>query len=112
MDEVSDGAVILLANRRFERNRLDRDSHHFANAIHRKSDLARDLFFGCFTLQFLLEPRRGLNNLVDQLGNVHRNPDRSTLIDDGPGDSAANPPSGVGAEPESLSPVKLLDRAN
>src|SRR5207244_4065902 len=107
--KVSDGRVILFSDRCLKGDRLDSDPHHFADAIDRQPNFAADLFLGRLALQLLLESGRGLDDLVDQFSHIDRDPDRTSLVDNGASDSSANPPRRVRAKPESLSPVELLD---
>ncbi len=71
-----------------------------------------NLFLGGFALKLLLQPRRRLDHLVDEFSNVNRDADRASLVDDGAGNGAANPPRGVRGEAKALAPVELLDGAD
>src|SRR5262245_58831649 len=79
LDEVAEVAVLLLADRRLERDGLLRDLEHLAHLVHRHFHLDGDLLRGGLAAQLLHELARGPDELVDGLDHVHGDADGAGL---------------------------------
>src|SRR5204863_9074033 len=97
-DEVAEVAVLFLADRRLERDRLLRDLHDLADLVRRDEHALGDLFSGGLATEFLKEATRDADELVDRLDHVDRDADRPRLVGDGASDRLADPPGRVRRE--------------
>src|ERR1043166_6146630 len=109
-DEVAKMRIFLLANRRFERDRLLRDLQDLADLADRNVHALGNLFGGRFAAKLLHERTRGANELVDRLDHVHRDADGARLVGDRPGDGLADPPRRVRRELVAAAVLELVDR--
>ena len=103
-------AVFLLADGRFQRNRLLGNLQDLTHPLHRHVHLLRDLLRSRFPSQLLQKLSAHTDQLVDRLHHVHRNTDRPRLIRNGSGDGLTDPPCGVGGEFITLAVIKLFNR--
>src|SRR4051794_6764147 len=116
LDEVAEVGVLLLADRRLERDRLLRDLDDLADLLGGDHDLLAlghrlgDLLDRRLAAELLEQLAGDADEPVDGLDHVDRDPDRPGLVRDGPRDRLADPPRGVGRELEALLEVELLDR--
>ena len=110
LDEVGQQAVLLLADRRLERDRLGQDPDDLADAVDRDLHRGADLLRRRLAAELLLEAGRDADVLVDRLDHVDGDPDRPGVIGQRAADRLADPPGGVGAELEAAAVVELLDR--
>src|SRR5207302_10380654 len=112
LDEVAEVAVLLLADRRLQRDRflgdLDDLPHPLGRHLHDLADLLR----GRLAAELLEQLPGDPDQLVDRLDHVDGDADRPRLVGEGPGDRLADPPGGVGAELVAFAPVELLDGAD
>ena len=95
-DEISQVRFVLLADRRFERDRLLRDTHHAADLLNRKLHVFGQLFSGRLPAEFLHQRARCADQLVDGLDHVHGNAYGAGLIRDGARDGLPDPPGRIG----------------
>src|SRR5262245_18837322 len=109
LDEVAEMRIFLLADRRFEGDRLLRDLQHFANLGYRNVHALRDLFRGRLAAELLHQRARRTNQLVDRLDHVHGDADRPRLIRNRAGDGLADPPRRVGRELVAAPVLELVD---
>ena len=112
LDEVAEARVLLVADRRLERDRLLRDLQDLLDALRRDLHLERDLLVRRVALQLLGELAADADELVDRLDHVHRHADRAGLVGDAAGDRLPDPPRRVGRELVAAAPVELLDGAH
>src|SRR2546427_2906101 len=110
LDEVTEVGVLLLSDRRLERDRILRDLHDLAHLLGRDPHLLADLLVARLATELLEKPARNAHQLVDRLHHVHRDADRPRLVGDGARDGLPDPPRGVGRELVALVVVELLDR--
>ena len=101
--------VLLLADRRFETDRLLRDLENVAHLLHGDVHLRGDLLGARVVAQLLQQLAGNADDLVDRLDHMHRNADRARLVGDGAGDGLTDPPRRVGREFVALGIVKLFD---
>src|SRR6266508_737463 len=111
-DEVAEVGVLLLADRRLERDGLLRDLHDLADLVGRDEHPLADLLRGRLATELLQEPARHADELVDRLHHVDRDADGARLVGDGARDRLPDPPRRVGRELVALAVVELLDRAD
>src|SRR5438093_3193393 len=98
LDEVAQMRILLLADRRLQRDGLLRDLQDLADLRDRDVHPLGDLLRGRLAAQLLHQRPRRADQLVDRLDHVHRDADRPGLVGDGAGDGLADPPRGVGRE--------------
>src|SRR5262245_27549546 len=116
LDEVAEVGVLLLADRRLERDRLLRDLDDLADLLRGDLDLLAlrhglgDLLDGRLAAELLEELARDADQAVDRLDHVDRDADRPRLVRDGPRDRLPDPPRRIRGELEALLEVELLDR--
>src|SRR5438034_7454383 len=110
LDEVAQVAVLLLADRRLQRDGLLRDLQHLAHLVHGDVHLRRDLLRGGLAAEFLDELARGPDELVDRLDHVHGDADRAGLVGDGARDRLPDPPGRVGRKLITTPIFELIDR--
>ena len=110
LDEVAEMAVFLVADRRFEGDRLLGDLHHLADLLQRHGE-ALGHFLGRRLAALLVEElTAGAHQLVDRLDHMHRDADGARLIGDRPGDRLADPPGGIGGEFVAAAIFELIHR--
>ncbi len=111
-NQVAETGVILVADRRFQRDRPLGRLDDLVDLLRRNGHRFRDLFRRWLTTKFLREQVQGLAIAGDRVAHVDREPDRAALVGNRAGDRLANPPGCVRAEPEPLAPVVFLDGAH
>src|SRR5688572_24580406 len=111
-NEVAEMAVLFLADRRLEGDRLLRDLHDLADFLGRDEHPLGDLLRGRLAPQLLEQAARHTNELVDRLDHVDRDADGPRLIGDRARDRLPDPPRRVRRELVPLAVVELLDRAD
>ena len=109
LNEITEVAVLLLADGRLEGDRLLGDLDDLTHALDGDVHLVRDLLGSGFAAQLLQELSAHAHQLVDGLDHVDRDPDGPGLVRDGPGDGLADPPGCIGGELEALAVVEFLD---
>jgi uncharacterized membrane protein len=109
-DEVAQVRLFLLADGRFERDRLLRHAQNFAHFGDRQLQPLGQLFVGRLAPEFLHHLPRGPDQLVDGLDHVHRDADGARLIGDRPRDRLPHPPGGVGGELIAAPVLELIHR--
>src|SRR5271166_2701912 len=110
LDEVAEVAIILVADWRFEADRLLGDLEHLAHLLERHRELLGKLLRRRLAADLVQHLARGAHDLVDRLNHVHRNADRARLIGDRAGDRLPDPPCGVGRELVAAAVFELVHR--
>ena len=110
LDEVAEMRILLLADRRLERDRLLGDLHDLAHLGGGQVHALADLLGGGLAAQLLHQRAAGAGQLVDRLDHVHRDADRPRLVGDGAGDRLPDPPGGIGRELVAAAVLELLHR--
>ncbi|HSQ64448.1 MAG TPA: hypothetical protein VLM85_14590, partial [Polyangiaceae bacterium] len=90
--------IFLIADRRFEADRLLGDLQHLPHLLERHAQLVGKLLRGGLAADLVQHLAAGPHQLVDRLDHVHRDADRARLIGDRAGDRLADPPGGIGGE--------------
>src|SRR5262245_8851751 len=98
LDEIAEMAVLVVAERRFEGDRLARDLHHPADLVGGELHATADLLGARLAPELLHQLALYAHELVDGLDHVHRDADGAGLIGDGAGDGLTDPPGRVGRE--------------
>src|SRR5699024_10177256 len=80
LDKIAQMAVFLLADRRFQGNRLLRDLQDLADTLHGHMHFLSDLFRSRFTSKLLQQLTGNADQLVDRLYHMHRNTDGTCLV--------------------------------
>ena len=140
LNEVTQNAVFLGTDRRFQRHGLLRDSddttylarspppaafhrwikrtvghrsllNEIAILLREKVHLQRDLHRRGIATQFLHQPALDSHQAIDRLHHMHRNADGSSLIGNGTADSLPDPPGGIRRELVTPAVIKLLHRS-
>ena len=109
-DEVAQVAVLLLADRGLEGDRLLAHPQDLPHLIHRHIQLVGDLLGAGLMAVGVQQLAGDLLDPVDRLDHVHRDADGAGLVGNRAGDRLADPPGGVGRELKALGVVELLDR--
>ena len=112
LDEVGEVGVVLLADRRVERQRVERDAQDLADPVGRRGAALGQLVDRRLALELLMHLALDAQHLVHGLDHVHRDADGARLVGDRAGDGLADPPRGVRRELEALGVVELLDRTH
>src|SRR3990172_1025814 len=110
LDKIAEVAVLFLADRRFEGDRLLGDLHDLAHLLHGQAHGGGDLFGGRLPAEFLHESARRADKLVHGLDHVDGDADRAGLVGNGPRDCLPDPPRRVGAEFIPALPLELVHR--
>ena len=110
LDEITQMAVLLLPDGRFQGNRLLGDFQDGPHLFHRHFQALGDLVRDGLPAQFLDQIAGNLDGLVDGLDHVHRDADGAGLVGDGPGNGLADPPGGVGGELVAPAVLELFHR--
>src|SRR5438552_4700016 len=109
LDEVAEMAILFLADRGLEGDRLLRDLEDLAHLVDRDFHLRRDLLGRRLAAELLDELARGADQLVDRLDHVHRDANRTRLVGDGPGNRLPDPPRRVGRELVAAPVLEFVD---
>ena len=109
-NEVAEVAVLFLADRGLERDRVLRYLHDFANLVRAGAHLLGYFLCRRFAAVFLQKLARIARNLVYGFDHVDGDSNRSRLISYRAGDRLTNPPGRVGREFVALVVVELVDR--
>ena len=106
------GGVGVVADRLVERHQRLRGAqeHVRLDRVHARE--RGDLLDRGIAVAGRLELALGAVELLDDVVDVDRDPDRAALVGDRARDRLADPPGGVGRELEALAVVELLDRAD
>ena len=97
LDEIAEVRILLVADRRFEADRLLGDLHHLADLLERHGQpLGHFLGRGLAAL-LVEELAAGADQLVDRLDHMDRDADRARLVGDRARDRLADPPRRIGA---------------
>src|SRR2546423_3747104 len=110
--EVAEVRILLLTDRRLQRDWVLRDLHDLAHLLGRDAHLLADLVVRWLAAQLLQQPARDPHQLVDRLHHVHGDADRPRLVRDRARDGLPDPPRRIGRELVALVIVDLLDRAD
>ena len=101
--------VLLLTDRRFQRNRLLRDLEYLAHLFDGHAHLGGYFLCAGVVAKLLKQLARYADDLVYSLDHVDGEADGSGLVGDGARDRLTDPPRCVGRELVSLGVVKLFD---
>src|ERR1035437_1883738 len=112
LDEIPEAGIVLLADGRFQRDRILRDLPDLANALRGDAELVGDLLVRRLAPQFLEEAPGHADLLVDGVDHVHGHADGPCLVGDSPGDRLADPPCCVRRELVAAAVIELLDGAD
>src|SRR5579863_8797921 len=110
LDEVAQMGIVVVADRRFHRDRLLRDLHDLADLVFRHLHLFGERCRIRLETGFLQNLTRDAVHLVDRFDHVNRNPDRARLVRDRTRDRLANPPRGVRRELVAAAIFELVHR--
>ena len=109
-DKIAKVGVVLLADRRFQRDGLLRNlddlAHLFLGDTHLFCNLIRARIASVFLYQLAIDA----NELVNRFHHMHRDTNRTRLIRNCAGNRLTNPPGGIGRELIAFAVVKLLNR--
>ena len=105
-DEVPEVAVLFLADRRLEGDRLLRDLDDLADLVRRDEHPLSDLLRRRLATKLLEQAARHADELVDRLHHVDRDADRPRLVRDRARDRLADPLPG-----DTELPAHLLEGA-
>src|SRR3546814_19832889 len=100
----------LVADRRFQADRLLGDLHHLADLLKRHRQTLGQFLRRRFAADLVKDLAAGADQLVDRLDHVDRNADGSRLIGEGAGDRLPDPPGRVGAETVATALFEIVDR--
>ena len=110
LQELAEEAVVVIAHRLVERQRLAGHLHDAAGVFQRQAG-RRGRFFDARLAAVLLHQLAGHGpHLAHRVDHVHRHADRAALVGNRPGDRLANPPGGVGRELVAAGVLELVDR--
>ena len=112
LDEVAEVAVLALADRAVERDRVTAHLHDAAGLLDRHLRAERDLLDRRLATQFLQQVLLDGAELRHRLDHVHRHADGAGMVGDGARDGLADPPGGVGAELVAALVLVLVHRAH
>src|SRR5690242_1878992 len=110
LDEIAEMRILLVANRRLERDRLLGDLQHLAYFLERHAELLGKLLGRRLAADLVQHLARGAYDLVDRFDHVHRNADGARLVGDRAGDRLPDPPRRVGRELVAAAVLELVDR--
>ena len=110
LDEIAEMRILLVADRRLQRDRLLGDLEHLAHFFQRHGELFRQLLRRRLAADFMQHLARGAHDLVDRLDHMHGNADRARLIGDRAGDRLPDPPRRIGREFIAAAIFELIDR--
>src|SRR5216684_3864208 len=110
LDEVAKMRIFLLADRRFERDRLLRDLEDLPDLADGDVHPFGDFFGGRLAAELLHEGAGGADQFVDRLDHVHRDADRARLVGNRARDRLPDPPRGVGRELVAAAVLELVHR--
>ncbi len=112
-DEVAEqGGVAVVAHRLVERDELLGGPHDHVGLLGVDAGERGDLLDRGVAVAVRLELALGAVELLEDVVDVDRDPDRARLVGDRPRDGLADPPGRVGRELEALAVVELLDGAD
>ena len=110
LDEVAEVAVFLVADGRFEGDRLLRDLQNLADLFERHAELLGELLRRRFAADLVEHLARGTHQLVDRLDHVDRDADGARLVGDRTRDRLPDPPCRIGRELVAAAVLELVDR--
>src|SRR3954452_22840312 len=112
LDEVAELGLVLLADRLLERDRLLGHAQDVAHLAGGALELGGDLLRRRLAAERLHELALDVDDLVELLDHVDRDPDRPALVRDRPRHGLADPPGRVGGELVAAAVVELLHGAD
>ena len=110
--ELAKVAVVVVAHRLIERQRLAGHFHDAAGVFQRQAGSLGRFFRRRVAAQFLDQIARDRPHLAHRVDHVHRHANRAALIGNRSRDRLANPPGGVGRELVAASMLELVDRSH
>ena len=109
-NEIAQMAVLLFADRRFQRNRFLCNAHDLADLVDRHIQFFCD-FLRCRIVSVFMQQLAGnLLDLIDGFHHVYRDTDGACLICNRPGDGLTNPPGRIGGEFKALGVIEFFHR--
>ena len=102
--------IVVVADRRFHRDRFLGDFHDLADLVLWHFHLDRQGGRIGFRARFLQDLAGDPVHLVDRLDHVHGNADRARLVGDRARDGLADPPGRIGRELVAAAILELVDR--
>src|SRR5215212_5085940 len=111
-DQVAQTRLVFRSDRRLERDGALCRLHDLVDLLGLHAHCLGHFFRRRLATELLSEHVERLAVAGDRIAHVDRKTDGAALISDGASNRLANPPSGVGREPEALPPVVLLNRAH
>src|SRR5258706_9674858 len=106
VNEVTQMAVILFANRRLQAHRLQADLDDLAHLLRADLHLSGNFLGSRFTPQVLQPTTADADQAVDRLHHMYWNTDCTRLVSNRTGNRLPNPPRSVRAE---LVPLRIID---
>src|SRR5581483_1604143 len=110
LDEIAEVAVLLVADRRLEADRLLGDLEDLADLLERHGELLGKFLRGRLAADLVEHLAAGADDLVDRLDHVDGDADRARLIGDRARDRLPDPPGGIGREFVAAAVLELVDR--
>src|SRR5207253_3269130 len=109
-DDFAELRGIIIADRRIERGRTDRNCLKLRDFSTRNSDFIAELVIGRFATELFAHLQRYATHLGDFVHKVHRQPDGFALIRQRSLDGLLDPPSGVSAQLSALRRIEPFHR--
>src|SRR5215468_10456550 len=109
-DQLPEFRIAFVADRGFERNRLDGGLQGAADLLQRHFQPPGDLLNHGIAPQFTSQRARDGTDFAEQLRHVRRQANDARLIDDRARDGLPDPPGRIGREFIAAPPIELLDR--
>src|SRR5437764_951708 len=110
LDEIAEMRIFLVADRRFEADRLLRDLQYLAHLFQRHRQFLGELLRSRLAADLVQHLARGAHQLVDRLDHVHRDADRARLVGNRAGDRLTDPPCRIGREFIAAAIFEFIDR--
>jgi hypothetical protein len=108
--QVAEVAVLAVAHRAVEADRVAAHRRHATRLVHRRAGPGGDLLDRRLAAVFLEQLTGHVPHAAHRLHHVHRDADRAALVGHRAGDRLPDPPGGVGAELEAAAVFELVDR--
>src|ERR1700730_3244852 len=110
LDEVAEAAIILVADRRLDGERLLRKPEDSPHLLQWYAELFGKLLRGGLVADLGEQPPRGADDLVGHLDHVDGDADSARLIRNPAGNRLADPPSCVSSEFVAAAVIELIYR--
>src|SRR5262249_23012876 len=110
LDEIAEVGILLVADRRFQRQRLFHYLEHFANLLTRHAELLGKLLGRGLAADLVEHLARLTYDFADALHHVHGDADGARLVGDRARDRLPDPPRGVGRELVTAAILEFVNR--